>query len=113
MLPHITGKQSFELPFQLYAIVPVFLLYALRNSLGMHQRIEVDRPTHTEGLRHQELRSVFIPISILQALDGWHTKIIRNTSELAVPCALRGRKAQLLTDSRGYHKRDGHTYESI
>ena len=79
----------------------------------MYQRIEVDRPAHAEGLRHQELGSVLVPKSLLKALDGRDAKVIGNTSKGAMPCALCRRKAQLLTDSRPHQKRSGRANESI
>jgi len=64
----------------------------------MQQRIEVDGPTDTESLGHQDLRRIFIPESITYPLKGGEAKVIGDAENAALPCPAFRWTAQLIPD---------------
>src|SRR5713101_8392048 len=65
----------------------------------MEQGVEVDAPLYSEKMRHHNTRCILVPYFLLYALKGWHTKVIGDTKNLALPRSLLRRQAQLLSKS--------------
>ena len=74
--------------------------------LWIQQRVEVDAPADPEGLRHQDLRRVFIPKRGTQSLNCWEAKVIRKAEDAAMPRSLLRRTSQLIPDGCTYQNRE-------
>ena len=69
------------------------------SSWRIDQGVEVDRPTHAEGVRNQHTRRILVPERFAQALDSQPAKIVGNAIECSVPCPLLWRHLPLLANS--------------